>query len=475
MVGAPLGSDRHEWAVRSLVAHGWLIPLPVRGTYEFLSAQSVPDRAGDPLTEAAAALKRDPGLRLQLVLGGAAFLGGFNERAPLRYTLIVPRQAPIQRGLAHAYDLIRAAPSRFFGAAPPDSVTMSGASRLLFDAALWPTRAGDLRGPDHWLRAALATAEIAEILAFAQRLDSDRVTARAGYFAEAFGRSDIAASLADLHPKAAVRLGDPAGPLHARDTRFGVRDHLGSPAHDLRASHHSAVGTLRWTRGAPALPRVRPGALPRLDGDRGPVRWRPSCDLQGRHCTPEVQARTCRRFSTDLDFAAESTDYPEHVLDSLEEDFSFEGVTFHLTALVDYLGLNYYRRDSVSARSDRAFDWEIGAVPGSGQTQMGWHVASDGLRDVLLELNQTYAPPEIVVTVNGAAYPDTVEQDGRVRDVGRLDYLARHVAAAADSLRAGVPLTGPTSGQFSTTMSGALATPGGSVWSTSTSPASAAR
>ena len=39
------------------------------------------------------------------------------------------------------------------------------------------------------------------------------------------------------------------------------------------------------------------------------------------------------RFSTDLDFAAESLDYPEHVLDSLAEGFSFEGVTFHLTDL----------------------------------------------------------------------------------------------------------------------------------------------
>ena len=96
----------------------------------------------------------------------------------------------------------------------------------------------------------------------------------------------------------------------------------------------------------------------------------------------------------------------------------------------------------MSARSDRAFDWEIGAVPGSEQTQMGWHVASDGLRDVLVELNETYAPREIVVTENGAAYPDTVDQDGRVRDVDRSDYLARHVAAVSDALRAGVPLTG---------------------------------
>ena len=109
---------------------------------------------------------------------------------------------------------------------------------------------------------------------------------------------------------------------------------------------------------------------------------------------------------------------------------------------LDYLGLNFYRRDSVSARSDRAFDWEIGAVAGSEQTQMDWHVAPDGLRDVLLELHRTYAPPEILITENGAAYPDTVEADGRVRDERRWTYLARHVAAAAEALEAGVPLRG---------------------------------
>ena len=80
---------------------------------------------------------------------------------------------------------------------------------------------------------------------------------------------------------------------------------------------------------------------------------------------------------------------------------------------LDYLGLNYYRRDSVSARSDRAFDWEIGAVADSEQTQMDWHVAPDGLRDTLIELNRTYAPREIVVTENGAAYPDTVRPGRR--------------------------------------------------------------
>ena len=136
--------------------------------------------------------------------------------------------------------------------------------------------------------------------------------------------------------------------------------------------------------------------------------------------------------------------YPALGLESHRQAGHLDGVdlTDPPAGDLDYLGLNYYRRDSVSARSDRAFDWEIGAATGSEQTQMDWHVAPDGLRDTLLDLHRTYAPREIVVTENGAAYPDTVDPDGQVRDTVRVEYLARHVAAAAEALAAGVPLTG---------------------------------
>ena len=92
--------------------------------------------------------------------------------------------------------------------------------------------------------------------------------------------------------------------------------------------------------------------------------------------------------------------------------------------------------------SDRPFDWTIEARADTEQTQMGWEVAPDGLRDVLLALHADYAPREIVITENGAAYPDTMDPDGRVRDDRRVEYLARHIAAAAEALAAGVPLTG---------------------------------
>jgi beta-glucosidase len=109
---------------------------------------------------------------------------------------------------------------------------------------------------------------------------------------------------------------------------------------------------------------------------------------------------------------------------------------------LDYLGLNFYRRDAVSARSDRPFDFSIEARPGTEQTQMGWEVAPDGLRDVLIGLHREYAPREIVITENGAAYPDLMDSDGQVHDTPRVSYLARHVEAAAEAIAAGVPLTG---------------------------------
>ena len=109
---------------------------------------------------------------------------------------------------------------------------------------------------------------------------------------------------------------------------------------------------------------------------------------------------------------------------------------------LDYLGLNYYRRDAVHALSDEPFEFSIDARPGTEQTQMGWEVAPDGLRDVLLALHRDYSPRELVITENGAAYPDAVAADGQVHDDHRVSYLARHVAAAGDALAAGVPLTG---------------------------------
>jgi beta-glucosidase len=73
---------------------------------------------------------------------------------------------------------------------------------------------------------------------------------------------------------------------------------------------------------------------------------------------------------------------------------------------------------------------------------MGWQVEPDGLREMLLLLQRDYAPREIVITENGAAYADAVASDGQVHDADRQRYLARHVGAMLEAMAAGVPVTG---------------------------------
>ena len=109
---------------------------------------------------------------------------------------------------------------------------------------------------------------------------------------------------------------------------------------------------------------------------------------------------------------------------------------------LDYVGINYYRQETVRANSDRPFDWTIEARRGVELTEMEWEVVPDGLRRSLVWVHERYAPKQLIVSENGAAYPDPVGADGVVHDQDRVRYLASHIAAAADALEAGVPLHG---------------------------------
>ena len=109
---------------------------------------------------------------------------------------------------------------------------------------------------------------------------------------------------------------------------------------------------------------------------------------------------------------------------------------------LDYLGVNYYRQETVRANSDAPFDWRVEPRAGIELTQMDWEVVPEGLTAGLTWLQHEYAPPEIVITENGAAYPDRRDAGGEVVDDDRVSYLARHIAAAADALAAGVNLRG---------------------------------
>lgn len=146
-------------------------------------------------------------------------------------------------------------------------------------------------------------------------------------------------------------------------------------------------------------------------------------------------------------------------------DWSFvePGDTELIAQPIDLLGVNYYSTvtvdmwDGVSPRTNADGHKDMGGTPWPGSehveflaqpgpyTDMGWNIDPSGLEDLLVSLSERYPDVPLMVTENGAAFPDVVveEADGpAVHDVERIDYLRRHFTAAHRAIARGVDLRG---------------------------------
>jgi beta-glucosidase len=130
--------------------------------------------------------------------------------------------------------------------------------------------------------------------------------------------------------------------------------------------------------------------------------------------------------------------YPQDVIAFLGDDAPRieAGDLQAIAAPMDFLGVNYYSRSVVSAVEQ----WDV-HDSGYGVTDMGWEIYPRGLTDVLLRLQSDYAVPPMYVTENGGAFKDWVV-DGRINDVERTDYIARHIDAVGEAIRQGVRMEG---------------------------------
>ncbi|RDL07258.1 beta-glucosidase [Streptomyces sp. HB202] len=114
-----------------------------------------------------------------------------------------------------------------------------------------------------------------------------------------------------------------------------------------------------------------------------------------------------------------------------------------IAAPLDWLGLNYYFRQIVTADPDgTAPHARQVSVPGARLTHMDWEVHAEGLEQLLLRLTEEYGVQRIYVTENGSAYEDVVAADGSVHDPERVRYLEEHLAACARAVAKGAPLAG---------------------------------
>ena len=106
-----------------------------------------------------------------------------------------------------------------------------------------------------------------------------------------------------------------------------------------------------------------------------------------------------------------------------------------ISAPLDFLGVNYYRRNVVQAG--------VGVVTPEGHehTAMGWEIGPEFLRELLVRLGDEYDAPPLLVTENGAAFPDSIV-NGRVDDPRRAAYIESHVNAVADAIAQGAHVVG---------------------------------
>jgi beta-glucosidase len=115
---------------------------------------------------------------------------------------------------------------------------------------------------------------------------------------------------------------------------------------------------------------------------------------------------------------------------------------------IDVLGVNYYQPTHVAAAvgvpAEAKYPGSEGVIfpahPGP-RTDMDWLIDANGLFDLLTRLAADYPGTPLMITENGAAFNDVVH-GGRIADRERIGYLAAHLRAGHDAIRAGADLRG---------------------------------
>jgi beta-glucosidase len=134
-----------------------------------------------------------------------------------------------------------------------------------------------------------------------------------------------------------------------------------------------------------------------------------------------------------------------------DRGFVLPGDLERIARPLDFLGVNFYSRHTVSARPPPAhrssrFVGDLGTwgvLPDAVRTTaMGWGIEPHGLTELLVRLDREYPKVPLYITENGAAFDDYADPEGRVEDLERVDFLRAHLVAAADAIAAGVDLRG---------------------------------
>ncbi len=177
------------------------------------------------------------------------------------------------------------------------------------------------------------------------------------------------------------------------------------------------------------------------------------------HAAQKIDALANRVFIEPLT----KGEYPQITIDSTKDitDWSFvqPGDLDAIKGTVDLIGVNYYSSHSVRHREGPRIDtgedghkatrfscWpgadDVEFMPLVGRrTTMGWNVDPSGFHAHLLRIAAEFDVP-LIVTENGASWPDEVDEDGRIRDIDRYTYYHDHLNALLRAREEGADIRG---------------------------------
>ncbi|WP_018932902.1 GH1 family beta-glucosidase [Gracilibacillus lacisalsi] len=107
----------------------------------------------------------------------------------------------------------------------------------------------------------------------------------------------------------------------------------------------------------------------------------------------------------------------------------------------DFFGINYYSRGLIefNSASDFLFDSAYSDYPKTG---MGWDVSPKEFQELIRRLRTEYTDLPIIITENGASYPDQLMEDGTIPDAERTKYIKDHLQAIAALNEEGMHISG---------------------------------
>jgi beta-glucosidase len=126
--------------------------------------------------------------------------------------------------------------------------------------------------------------------------------------------------------------------------------------------------------------------------------------------------------------------YPTDMLELYESRFGprdeiREGDLDLIAQPIDFLGINFYAPQRVADAGESSILGYTDVSVNGEKTAMGWPIVPAALTELLVGLRRDYGDIPLLITENGAAFDDCVEDGGVVNDARRIAYLKEHIEA----------------------------------------------